>query len=84
MTATVTKNSRDGCSGEIGKVANGQEAVVGIPVIVEPIEVEVALGTVLVEIRHVAVAIDLRDGALCEKPSVALSPDGFARTVSNL
>ncbi len=46
-------------------VANGQETVVAIPVVVPPIEVEVPLGVVLVEIRHVAVAVDLGDRALC-------------------
>ncbi len=46
------------------KVANGKEAIVRIPVVVEPIQVEVPLGIVPVEVRHVAVAIDLRDRAL--------------------
>ena len=46
-------------------VANGEETVVAIPVVVPPIEVEVALGIVPVEVRHVAVAIDLRDRASC-------------------
>ena len=46
-------------------MANGEETVVAIPVVVPPIKVEVALGVVLVEIRHVAVAVDLRDRALC-------------------
>ena len=53
-------------------VANGEETVVAIPVVVPPIEVEVALGIVpvevrhvAVEVRHVAVAIDLRDRASC-------------------
>ena len=46
-------------------VANGQETVVVIPVVVPPIEVEVTLGVVPVEVRHVAVAVDLRDGTLC-------------------
>lgn len=45
------------------KVANGEEAIHRIPVIVEPIEVELALGIVPVEVRHVAIAIDLRDRA---------------------
>ena len=46
-------------------MANGQETVVVIPVVVPPIEVEVTLGVVPVEVRHVAVAVDLRDGTLC-------------------
>lgn len=50
-------------TGEIVKVANGEEAVDRIPVVVEPIQVEVPLGAVLVEFRHAAVAIDLRDRA---------------------
>lgn len=45
------------------KVANGEEAVDRIPVVVEPIQVEVPLGTVRVKFRHVAVTIDLRDRA---------------------
>jgi hypothetical protein len=45
------------------QVANSKEAIVRIPIIVEPIQVEVPLGTVLVEFRHVAVVIDLRDRA---------------------
>ena len=52
------------------KVANGKEAVVSIPVIVKPIEVEVALGTVLVEAQNVAVTIDLANGVLYEKFSM--------------
>ncbi len=47
-------------------MANGEETVVAIPVVVPPIEVEVALGIVPVEIRHVAVAIDLRDRTSCK------------------
>jgi len=53
-------------------VANGEETIVGVPVIVPPIEVEVALRSVPVEIRDVAVAIDLANGALYEKPSISL------------
>ena len=45
------------------KVANGEEATGRIPATVEPIQVEVPLGIVPVEVRHVAVAIDLRDRA---------------------
>ena len=65
------------------KVADNKEPIVGIPVIVEPIEVELALRAILVEIRHIAVAVDLGDGALYEKPSVALPPDCFTRAVSD-
>ncbi len=54
-------------------VANAEETVVAIPVVVPPVEVEVALRTVPAEVRHVAVAVDLRDGALCEMPSMAPS-----------
>ena len=45
------------------KVTNGEEAIVRIPVVVEPIQIEVPLGVVPVEVRHVPVAIDLRDRA---------------------
>ena len=64
-------------------VANRKEAVVGIPVIVPPIEVKVALGIVPVEVRNIAVTIDLANGALCEKPSMPLPVDCFAQAVSN-
>lgn len=56
-------------------VANRQEAVVRIPVVVPPVEVEVAAIVILVENEHVTVAVDLGDGALCEKPSASPSPD---------
>jgi hypothetical protein len=59
-------------------VANTEETVVGIPVIIPPIEVQIALGIVPTEIRNVAVAIDLTNGALCEKPSMPLPTDNFA------
>ena len=64
-------------------MANGKETIVGVPVVIPPIEVQVPLGIVLVEIRDVAVAIDLSNGALCEKPSMALPPDRFTKAVSN-
>lgn len=82
-TTTPKQNSWDRFPGETAIVANRQEAVVGVPVVVPPIEVELALGVVLVEIRHVAVAINLTNGALCEKPSMALLPESFTRAVSN-
>ncbi len=64
-------------------MANTEETVVGIPVIVPPIEVQVALGIVPVEVRNVAVAVDLANGALCEKPPMPLPADSFAQAVSN-
>ena len=64
-------------------VANRKEAAVGIPVIVPPIEVKVALGIVPVEVRNAAAAIDLANGALCEKPPTPLPSDNFAKAVSN-
>ena len=45
-------------------VANGEEAVVRIPVVVPPIEVEVPVGVVPVQVGHVAVTVDLRGRAL--------------------
>lgn len=63
-TPAVKQNSRERIPGETLTVADRKEAVVGIPVVVEPIEVEVALGVALVEVRHIAVAVDLADGAL--------------------
>jgi hypothetical protein len=82
-TAASKQNSRDRVSGETVRVANREETIVGVPVIVPPIEVQVPLGIVPVEVRHVAVAVDLADGASCEKPSMPLPSDRFARAVSN-
>jgi hypothetical protein len=65
-------------------VANPQEPIVGVPIVVPPIEVEVPLRVVLVEVRDVAVAIDLSNGSLCNKPSITLLPDRFAKAESNL
>ena len=48
------------------KVANSQEAIVVVPITVPVVEVQVPLGIVPVEVRHVAIAIDLTNGALCE------------------
>jgi hypothetical protein len=52
--------------------SEGEEAVVVIPIIVKPIQVEVALRIVLVEVSHVAVVIDLRNRASYEILSVPL------------
>ena len=64
-------------------MANTEEAVVGIPVIVPQIEVEVALGIVPVEVRNVVVVSDLANGSLCKKPPMPLPADIFAQAVSN-
>ncbi len=40
-------------------LANGQKTTVLIPVIVKPVKVEVALGTIPVEVRHVAITIGI-------------------------
>ena len=64
-------------------MANSKEAIVGIPVTIQVVEVEVALGTVPVEVEHVAIEVDLSNGALYEKPSVSPLPDCFTRVVSN-
>ena len=65
-------------------VANPKEPIVGIPVIVPPIKVEVALRTVLVQVRDIAVTIDLSNGVLCKKLSITLLPEYFAKAESNL
>ena len=84
METTISKqNSSDKIRGVTVIVANRKEAVVGIPVIVPPIEVEVTLRIVPVEVRNVTVTIDLANGALCEKPSIPLPPDCFTEAVSN-
>lgn len=59
-------------------IANPKETIVGIPVVIKRIEVEVALRTVLVEIRNMAVAINLGNGTLCKRPSVP-PPTDFSK-----
>ncbi len=51
-------------AGEPARVANGEEAAVAIPPVITPVEVEVPIRVVPVEIRHIAIAIDLRDRAI--------------------
>lgn len=81
-TATLKQNSPDDTVGrETLIVAHRKEAVVGIPVVIRVVEVKVAV-VVRVEFEHAPIAVHLGVGALCEKPSVPLSPDGFAGTVS--
>ena len=53
--------------------ANRQEAVVGTPAVVEPIEAEAALRTILDEKRHAAAAIDLANGAESDDRILPLS-----------
>lgn len=60
-------------------VANSRKAANVIPVIVEPIQVQLALRVVPVEVSHVAVAIDLGHGAICDMPS---SPPSFESDIS--
>lgn len=43
------------------KLAEGQEPVVTVPVIVKPVEVQVTLAIVAVEIANVAVAVNQSD-----------------------
>ena len=48
------------------RLAEGQEPIVRIPVVLEPVEVEVPLATVAIEIADVAVAVRvLPDRAKC-------------------
>ncbi len=68
-TTNCKQNSRDYCSGEIIRVANPKETVVAIPVIVPPVEVEVALRAIPVQIRYVPIAVHLRDRTLCSRSS---------------
>ena len=41
------------------RLANGQKTTVLIPVIVEPVEVEVTLRAIPVEVRHVTIAVGI-------------------------
>ena len=52
--------------------SEGEEATIAIPVIVPPVEIEVALRAVPVEIHHVTVVVDHTGRALYEIPSLAL------------
>ena len=49
------------------ELADGQEPADVVPVVVEPVEVELALGTVLVEVGHVAVAVRVDPGRAVRK-----------------
>lgn len=61
MKAILPRSSR----GREKRVADDEEPVVLVPVVVDPVQVQVALRSVLVEIRDVAVAIQvLPDGAV--------------------
>ena len=53
-------------------LANGEEAIVRIPAVDPPIEVEAPPGTALAEARHNAVVIDLRDRAQTDDREFAL------------
>lgn len=46
-------------------MANAEETVVPIPVIVEPIEVELTLAVVVPQFRDITVQVDLGDRAPC-------------------
>lgn len=80
---TYKQNSCRYTAGETALVANSKETIVGIPIIAPPIEVEVTLRIVPVEVRHVAVTIDLANRASCKKLSTPLLPDNFAEAESN-
>jgi len=47
------------------KVADSEETVVRIPVIIPPIEVQLVLRVILVEVRDVPIAVHLCRGTLC-------------------
>ncbi len=65
MEATTHKqNSRARGTREIVKIAHSKEAVVAIPVIIHPVEVEVPLRAIPVEIGDVPIAINERLGAI--------------------
>jgi hypothetical protein len=49
------------------ELADGQEATDVVPVIVRPVEVELAVRTVPVEIGHVAVAVRVDPGRAVKK-----------------
>ena len=51
-------------------MANAQEQILRIPVIVVPIEVQLTLAIVLVENEHVPIAIDVINRALYPLPSI--------------
>ena len=57
------------------ELADGQKAAVLVPVVVEPIEVELAVGTVPVEVDHIAVAVPVDPRGAVKKykiPSISL------------
>ena len=54
-------------------MANGEETIVVVPVIVEVVQVEVPLRTVPVQVTDMPIAVELHNRTLCKIASVALS-----------
>ncbi len=67
---TDKKNSPAVIRGRTIIVAHGEEPATLIPLVVVPVQIELALRIVHVEIRNVAIVVQLRDGALYDKPSI--------------
>ena len=56
------------------KLADDEEPTVLIPLIVEPVEVEVPVGLVGIDVRDIAIAMQVHDRAveMYTRPSIAL------------
>ncbi|HLC69675.1 MAG TPA: hypothetical protein VJH75_01360 [Patescibacteria group bacterium] len=59
------------------ELADGEEAAVLVPVVVEPVEVEVAPGAVPVEVGHVAVAVRVDPGRAVKIYKISSAPLPF-------
>ena len=63
------------------RLAEHEEAIVVVPVVLEAVRVQFALGVVPVEVRHVAIPVGVREhGAeYCQEPSGSLRIDASLR-----
>ena len=69
MEETTKREEKPRLRRGMKRVADGSEATDVVPVVVNPVQVEVTLRVIAVEIRYVAVTIDDSNGALCDTPS---------------
>lgn len=59
------------------KLADGKKAKVVVPVVVKPIEVEVTIRTVPVEVRHVAITVRVNPGRAVKMYKILSSAPPF-------
>ena len=57
MDARHSKRNSRQCREKIKQIAGAEKPIIGVPVVLEPIEIEVPLLAIPVKVRHVAIAI---------------------------